>query len=541
MSLRDLRSQAERGTEGKGGGPPRLRRLAGDQWGVVAVIFASAFSAIVLAVVVALHHTRPPTEAVGRQQALLAGVVAATHRLDLPEPDVAGRQDADAFFKVNTLNRQDGGARQNPVMDTDKAETVATAKANMLTNLLKAIGIKTSGSGSSATVKTGRGTVEVALVLDNSGSMAGQPMSDLVVAAKNLTSVLYAGYEGTDKVKVGVVPFAGSVNVGASNQGAAWIDSGGLSPVHFENFAEQRTRFQLFAALGVSWGGCVEVRPSPHDVTDSVPTRNVPASLFVPMFAPDEPDPDNAEGNGYSNNYLSDSGGRCVAPTPTCVHMSRRGRCTSWSAAPLPAAEAQARTCKYDGGAVASAPGPNALCDSRPILPLTEHKRAVAAVLAQMRAKGSSNILDGLMWGWRLLSPEEPLTEGRPYSDPENSKYLILMSDGKNNHQAAANHNKSIYHAFGYASNARLGATATSSALVAQMNNKTRVACENAKAAGITVYTVAFRLEHDADTRALLASCASGAAEAYAAGDGAALVQAFEAIAREIAKLQIGS
>jgi len=376
-------------------------------------------------------------------------------------------------------------------------------------------------------------------VLDNSGSMAGQPISDLMVAAKNLTSVLYAGYEGTDKVKVGVVPFAGSVNVGGANQGAAWIDRGGLSPVHYENFAEQRTRFQLFAELGVSWGGCVEVRPSPHDVTDSVPTRSVPASLFVPMFAPDEPDPVNAEGNSYSNNYLSDSGGRCVAPTPTCVHMSRRGRCTSWSTPALPAAEAQARTCKYDGGSVAAAAGPNALCDSRPILPLSEHKSAVETVLAQMRAKGGTNILDGLMWGWRLLSPEEPFTEGRPYSDPENSKYLILMTDGENNHQAAANHNKSIYHAFGYASNGWLGATATSAALIGQMNNKTRAACENAKAAGITVYTIAFRLQNDANTRALLASCASSAAEAYAASNGAALVQAFEAIAREIAKLRI--
>jgi hypothetical protein len=105
-------------------------------------------------------------------------------------------------------------------------------------------------------------------------------------------------------------------------------------------------------------------------------------------------------------------------------------------------------------------------------------------------------------------------------------------------HQAAANHNKSIYHAFGYASNGRLGATATSTGLIGQMNNKTRAACENAKAAGITVYTIAFRLENDANTRALLASCASSAAEPYAASNGAALAQAFAAIAREIAKLR---
>jgi Flp pilus assembly protein TadG len=508
---------------------------------VVAMIFAITFSALFLAVAVAIDYARTQTEVVRLQNAFDAAALAASHRLGLPDQDATGRQDADAYFKVNTTKHKGVGVLNGVVMDADQGEVVATAKGNMLTSLLKAVGIKTIGLGTSTTVKPGRGTVEVALVLDNSGSMVGQPISDLIVAANNLTSVLYAGYEGTDKVKVGVVPFASSVNVGAANQGAAWLDSGGLSPVHSENFAEQRTRFQLFAALGVSWGGCVEMRPSPHDVTDSVPTRSVPASLFVPMFAPDEPDPANAEGNGYANNYLSDTGGRCVAPTPTCVHMSRRGRCTSWSTPTLPAAEAQARTCKYDGGSVASASGPNALCDSRPILPLTEHKSAVATVLAQMRAKGSTNILDGLMWGWRVLSPEEPFTQGRPYSDPENSKYLILMTDGQNNHQAAANHNKSNYHAFGYASNGRLGVTATSTALIGQMNNKTRAACENAKAAGITVYTVAFRLENDANTRALLAACASSVAEAYAANNGAALVQAFEAIAREIAKLRIAS
>jgi Flp pilus assembly protein TadG len=539
MSLRDRRAPGERAALDPDGVPPRLRRLAGAESGAVAVIFALTFSAIFLAVAVAIDYARTQTEVVRLQNAVDAAALAASHRLGLPDRDVSGRQDADAYFKVNTVKHQDVGVLKDVVMEADNGEVVATAKGNMFTSLLKAIGIKNIGFGSGATVKQAKGTVEVALVLDNSGSMAGQAINDLIVAAKNLTSVLYAGYEGTDKVRVGVVPFAGSVNVGATYQGAAWIDSGGLSPVHYENFAEQRTRFQLFNALGVGWGGCVEVRPSPHDVTDSVPTQSLPASLFVPMFAPDEPDLANAEGNGYSNTYLSDTGGRCVPPTPTCVHTSRRGRCSSWSTPALPAAEAQARTCKYDGGTVAGAAGPNAFCDSRPILPLTESKSAVEAVLGQMRAKGSTNILDGLMWGWRLLSPEEPFTEGRSYSDLENSKYLILMTDGENSHQAAANHNKSIYHAFGYASNGRLGSAATSSALIGQMNTKTRAACANAKAAGITVYTIAFRLESDATTRALLASCATSAAEAYAASNGADLVQAFEAIAREIAKLRI--
>ena len=93
-------------------------------------------------------------------------------------------------------------------------------------------------------------------------------------------------------------------------------------------------------------------------------------------------------------------------------------------------------------------------------------------------------------------------------------------------------------HSFGYAVKGRLGTTYTTSALVAEMNTKTLAACTNAKATGIKVYTIAFRVD-DATSRALLTSCASSAAEAYQASDGTALVQAFESIGREIAKLRI--
>ena len=109
------------------------------------------------------------------------------------------------------------------------------------------------------------------------------------------------------------------------------------------------------------------------------------------------------------------------------------------------------------------------------------------------------------------------------------------MTDGENWHQAMSNHNKSSYHSFGYAVKGRLGTTYTTTALVNQMNTKTLAACANARAAGIKVYTVAFRL----DDAATLASCASGASYAYKASNGAALAQAFESIAREIAKLRI--
>jgi len=519
----------------------RERRVgfAADERGVVAVIFAITFCAVFLTVAVAIDYARTATEYMRVQNAVDSAALTASHRLGLPDQDTQGPADANAYFKANTAKHRHVGVLDSVVLDSEKGEVQAKAHGNMLTSLLKAVGIKQIGFNNQATVKKGRGSVEVALVLDNSGSMGGQPIADLRTAAQNLVSVLFTGYEGTDKVKVGVVPFAAAVNVGPQYKTASWMDTAGASPVHFENFAEPKTRFALLAQMGVAWGGCVEVRPSPHDVTDSVPAAGTPASLFVPMFNPDEPDPANSGGASYGNNYLPDYGGSCPAPPSTCLRTGRRGRCLEWSQPPpLPPAEAQARTCKYEGASIGSAQGPNYLCDAKPILPLTTNKASVVTMVQGLIAKGGTNILEGLMWGWRVLSPEEPFTEGRAYDDPENAKYLVLMTDGENWHQAMSNHNKSSYHSFGYAVKGRLGTTYTNTALVNQMNAKTLAACTNAKAAGIKVYTVAFRLD-DAATLAMLASCASGGAYAYKASNGAALMHAFESIGREIAKLRV--
>lgn len=519
---------------------PAVARFNSDERGVVAVIFAITFSAVLLAAAIAIDFARTQTEIVRVQNAVDTAALAASHSLGLPDQDVTGPQDALAFFKANTLKHKDVGQLEGITLDATKGEVNATAKGNMLTSLLRAVGINEIGFGARANVRKGKGTIEVALVLDNSGSMAGTPISDLRTAATNLVSVLYAGYEGTDKVKIGLVPFAASVNVGASMANAGWIDRTGVAPGHFENFDQPKTRFELLSDMGVSWGGCVEVRPSPHDVTDSTPAAGTPGSLFVPMFAPDEPDSANDGGYSYSNNYISDSGGSCPQPELTCLKTSSRGKCTQWSTPPaIPPAEAQARTCKYSGASIGTAKGPNYLCDSKPILPLTQDKSSVQSVIQTLTAKGGTNILEGVMWGWRVLSPGEPFSEGRSYTDPENLKYMIVMTDGENWHSASSNHNKSSYHAFGYAAKDRLGTTYTTTALISQMNTKTQAACTNAKAAGIKVYTIAFRLESDPNTRAMLAACASSSGEAYAASDGTSLIQAFESIAREISAVRI--
>lgn len=92
-----------------------------------------------------------------------------------------------------------------------------------------------------------KNTLEVALVLDNSGSMnyygggSSQKRIDLLKTAAN--ELVQTLADEADKIKqvnkpvqFGLVPFAASVNVGPQHAGAAWMDTSGISPVHHESF-----------------------------------------------------------------------------------------------------------------------------------------------------------------------------------------------------------------------------------------------------------------------------------------------------------------
>jgi Flp pilus assembly protein TadG len=510
-----------------------------DQSGTIIIPFCLAFAVVLFAIGMAIDFGRAEHERMQMQWALDAAALAAAHQLGLPDQDEKSRAAADAYFRVNSPEGTQTHI-DSITLDADKGELTLTSGGPSLTTLLNAFGISSLNLGASSKVSKGDGTVEVALVLDNSGSMAGQYIEDLKTAATNLIGVVFAGAQD-DKVKVGVIPFAGSVNVGPEMRDSGWIDTSAAAPTHVENFAEARSRFDLLSQMSVDWRGCVEARPAPYDTQDTEPNAAVPATLFVPMFAPDEPDSGNDNGDFYNNNYLDDFGGSCPPQPQVCVNWStRQNRCRQWGPQPLDPATAQARTCKYDGATVYGA-GPNANCTTAPILPLTSNKADAEAAVTAMLANGNTNIAEGAMWGWRVLSPEVPFTEGRPWDDRHNQKVMVLMTDGENTYQAYSNHNRSVYGAFGYAAKGRLGTTYSQSALVSEMNAKTTAACNNAKAQGVVIYTVAFRLESNPSTQALLQGCASGADKAYRASDGAALIQTFQIIGREIAQLRVSS
>ena len=98
--------------------------------------------------------------------------------------------------------------------------------------------------------------------------------------------------------------------------------------------------------------------------------------------------------------------------------------------------------------------GPNHGCPQA-IVPLTGTKSTITNLLGSLIAYAAMGtfIPTGLAWGWHLLTPNEPFTQGISSSSPyydTTLKALVLFTDGDNSTTAASNHNNSYFSAYGF-------------------------------------------------------------------------------------------
>lgn len=407
-------------------------------------------------------------------------------------------------------------------------------------------------------VNTGNLTIEVALVMDNSGSMGSRPsgggerkINSMKTASTQLVDDLFrASGAGRleDPVRISLVPFSGTVNVGqegSPNLAGDFIDRRGFNPVHHENFdwmgtfqtnqtkevvhghsikvgGVYQSRFDVFEMLGnTPWGGCVEMRPWPHNVLDTYVADNgsystingtrfttndkdgveIPgtnntgtSALFVPYFAPDEPDtrfsrkrqknkkdvrdPINGvnhdkDNDRYRNSYLYDF--KDANDKQLYTHQNQnnfayniRGsgnqiQRTNWMfkyQRNLKVQEIETnqgygsklRTSDFDDRS-----GPNDGCTTQEITALSTNPDTIKDDIDSMGASGFTNIQQGLTWGWRTLSSGLPFDQGRASDIETNLKFIILLTDGNNfyeqdrrNNGQNETPNVSTYGAWGY-------------------------------------------------------------------------------------------
>jgi len=392
------------------------------------------------------------------------------------------------------------------------------------TTFMKLANFDSLSVGVNAKITKKQRNIELALVLDTTGSMAsGGKMSAMQSAAKKMVQTLFEGKSTSDTLKIAVVPYSAAVNIGTDKINSGWLDKATYpnnSNIAKEDFAfsNGQSVLKLYDQIkNRKWAGCVRERAEPYDLTDDPPGSSA-ASKWVPYFAPDEPDP--STGTYYCNHYAADQ---------TTGSADKR----------------QKYTPKYNNLTVASEQspctsipkGPDFNCPPRAITPLTNNQGQVISAIEELQPKGFTVIPAGLLWGWRAISPTEPFTEGKPYDDEKWVKAIVLLTDGENEVRGGSNgHNKSIYNAFGYAKNGHLGSVSGSDA-EDTLNDMTLEVCDKIKGKSIRLYTIGFRVS--SASQALLKNCASKPDMYYNSPSNDQLAAIFQDIAQGLSELRI--
>lgn len=484
------------------------RRLFSDRSGNVAIIFGLTLMAVMAATGVAVDFSRALQVRSRLSNALDAAGLAAGKNIDATPAELT--EIAQAYFDANYPAEELGVAGTLNVA-ADGQTVSLSASARVETTIMRIFGHQEITVTATSEITRKNTGLEIVLALDNTGSMAGTKLTNLKSASQALINILFGNDTFPTGLTMGLVPFAAGVNVGTDFD-LPWLDLAAQSSIHSENFTAGTNLWTLYLNLtNRDWNGCVQSRPEPLDEVDTPPSITNPNTLFVPWFAPDERD----SSSSYTNSYLPD--------VSTSSSSDVRQRFTG----------------KYPGRSVSSTSrGPHRACMStQAITRLTNDRALLETRLTEMVAADVTHIPVGLIWGWRVISPDAPFTEGKPYTDEKNIKALVLMTDGENTISSTSNHNRSTYTAYGYLSMARLGTTSASTA-VTRLDAKTLRVCTNIKNEGIRLYTIAFQVT-DSVTLAMLRDCATAPSMFFSSTDGAALAAAFTVIGTELSNLRI--
>jgi Flp pilus assembly protein TadG len=504
-----------------------LRRMLRDDAGGIALMLALSLIPLSIAALGALDLQRAISTRSQLQDALDGAALAA---LRASANDATVLQDTGAAALADNLRDAKLTIVEGPTFKYGPQRMVlADAGARvktMIAGLLVGGGDLTVRAHSE--IKRSDVKLEIAMVLDNTGSMAADgKIQALRTAAKSFVDTLEtAAIERADPdaIRISLVPFSQTVRVDPSNAGAPWLDTRGKAQSTRDLFSRTRVdRFALFNLLNTPWAGCVESRPYPYDVLDTAASDD--KTRFAPFFWPDEDD-----STKTFNNYLPD----VSTSTDWKVRQQYFGKYP---------------TTKRATGFGTNL-GPNRECNMLPIRPLTNDFNLLRSDIAKMGTHQNTNIPMGLVWGWHTISPNGPFANApaapvAPYGDPKHSKIAVLMTDGYNQYGAWGNSpNITKQEGVGYVWQGRLSNAdgtpltgGTDGDRTQAMNRRLAELCVNMKAKKIEIFTVAVQGLQRYDTTTVR-ECATAADHFYEV-DNTGIGEAFAAIARQISRLYL--
>ncbi len=255
-----------------------LRHKAGqfvhNRDGNVAMLFGLSLLPIMAVSGAAIDYSRA-SDARAQLQNAIDSTVLAVAKISPTLTDTQLRTEAEKHFRAVLRQRHDLAMLPINVSRTDKAVVVA-AGGILPTSFMKIFGMNSVPVGSSAQASIGQRKVELALVLDNTGSMGRlSKMDELRKATRNLINAAEAAVPAASgMIRIALVPFDTEVKVDpATYRTRSWLVSS--DEAADRAFDDIRPRM---VSRG-SWTGCISDRGPGFDANDKRVDMTRPDSL----------------------------------------------------------------------------------------------------------------------------------------------------------------------------------------------------------------------------------------------------------------------
>ncbi len=190
------------------------RAIAESKSGNVALVFALVMPVMVTASLGVVDVSRATSARARLQDALDASALIAARSGAATDADL--QTQGSKALAANIVNMKDATLVASSFKnDTDGITILASASADVDTTILGLFSANKLAVSAASKIVRASNDVEVALVLDTSGSMAGSKIADLKTAASDLVDIVVQTAQTPYYSKVAIVSYATGVNVGS--------------------------------------------------------------------------------------------------------------------------------------------------------------------------------------------------------------------------------------------------------------------------------------------------------------------------------------
>lgn len=454
-----------------------LRKFRDDEGGNIAIILGLTIVILMISIGAAVDIARWLNARNQTVAAIDAAVLAGGRTLQMTNGDKdAAQAAAESYYAENVKSRLPvikGSDTVKFTVSDSPMGVVASGNAYIDTPFLAFASVDklplVNIAQSKAQLGMKSGQTEISMMLDVTGSMAGQKLQDLKDSAQKLVDIVTTANNGqTDKTRIAIVPFSEDIRL--------------------------PTTAALNAARGTGLPACKRVSSSGAVTNTCTTARN------TTMY------------------YLSD-----------CV-VERTGNDKYTDAAPGANKYVMAHYTTSSTGSGSNKKGVCTVPAGAAVQPLTSDTAVLSSKISGLSASGGTAGQLGTAWAWYTLSPNwnslwSAENQALPYAtagdkDPI-KKVAILMTDGDYNAQYSSH---GILANYGYTSSCPQAANGCAAAQALAL-------CSAMKEEGIEVWTVGFAVGQYSLAAQTLKTCASDETKYYNAEDGDELQNAFTDIA----------